>query len=182
MTLAESALAPQRELTPKVAAFLYGQLAVGAAHAGDAATCRQAQRQAAALLARSGPQDEPLWIYWFTEANVQGIAGRSLLALGKPAEAEPHLRAMVAMLDPSFTRDRALWMCDLATARIGAGSIDQGCAMATEAATVIRRLDSPRDKRRLATTFRQAAAPYAKTTAVRDFDTRYRDLAEPSKA
>ena len=179
VTLAESALAPQRELTPKVAAFLYGQLAVGAAHAGDAAACRQAQRQAATLLGRAAVADEPPWIYWFTEANTHGIAGRSLLALGRPSEAEPHLRAMVAMLDPAFARDRALWMCDLATARISSGSVEQACATATEAAAVIRRLDSPRDKRRL-NTFRAAAAPYAKTTAVQDFDAKYRDLMAPA--
>lgn len=62
------------------------------------------------------PENEPPWSYWFTEADAQGLAGWSLLALGRPFEAEPHLRRAVALLDPTFTRDRAGMLCDLATA------------------------------------------------------------------
>ena len=46
---------------------------------------------------------------------------RTILALGRPGEAEPHLRRAVAPLDPTFTRDHASMLCDLATARVGAG-------------------------------------------------------------
>jgi hypothetical protein len=88
----ENLLRAERELTPAVASALYGLLAVGAGHAGDAKTVQRAQDRAF-----------------------------ELLALGRPGEAEPHLRRAVALLDPTSTRDRAGMLCDLATARVGAG-------------------------------------------------------------
>ncbi|MGH3699346.1 MAG: hypothetical protein ACRDQY_07740, partial [Pseudonocardiaceae bacterium] len=115
VTLIESALRAERELTPAVAGSLYGRLAVGAGYARDATVSRRAQERAFELLGQSVPENEPPWIYWFTEADAQGLAGWSLLALGRPGEAEPYLRRAVALLDPAFTRDRAGMLCDLAT-------------------------------------------------------------------
>ncbi len=180
VTLAESALRAERELTPAVAGSLYGRLAVGAGYAGDAVASQRAQDRSFELLARSVPENEPPWIYWFTEADAQGLAGESLLALGRPGEAEPHLRRAVALLNPAFTRDRAGMLCDLATARVGAGAVDRACATASEAAAIIRRLDSPREQRLLAD-FRRAAAPYAGSAAVREFDTKHGDLLGASR-
>jgi tetratricopeptide (TPR) repeat protein len=180
VTLIESALRAERELTPAVAGSLYGRLAVGAGYAGDAAASQRAQDRSFELLARAVPENEPPWIYWFTEADAQGLAGWSLLALGRPGEAEPHLRRAVALLDPAFTRDRAGMLCDLATARVSAGAVDRACATAGEAAAIIRRLDSPREQRLLAD-FRRAAAPYAGSAAVREFDTKHRDLLGASR-
>ncbi|MGH3686649.1 MAG: hypothetical protein ACRDRU_15365, partial [Pseudonocardiaceae bacterium] len=115
VTLGESALRAERELTPAVAGSLYGLLAVGAGYAGDATVSRRAQDRAFELLGQSVPDNEPPWIYWYTEAYAQSHAGWSLLALGRPGEAEPYLRRAVALLDPAFTRDRAGMLCDLAT-------------------------------------------------------------------
>lgn len=179
--LAESALSAQKHLTPAVAASLHGRLALGAAYAGDTATWRRAQHRSFELLAKSVPENEPSWIYWFSQADAEGLAGWSLLALGRPAEAEPHLRRAVSTIDPAFARDRSGMLLDLATARLGAGAVDRACATASEAATSIRRLDSPREKR-LLVAFRRAAAPYATSAAVREFDAKHRDLLSPSLA
>jgi hypothetical protein len=181
VTLTESALRAERELTPAVAGSLYGRLAVGAAYTGDTTASQRAQDRAFELLAQSVPENEPPWIYWFTEADAQGLAGWSLLVLGRPVEAEPHLRRAVALLDPAFTRDRAGMLCDLATARVGAGTVERACATASEAASIIRRLDSPREQRLLAD-FRRTAAPYARSVAVREFDAKHRDLLGTSLA
>ncbi|MGH3972071.1 MAG: hypothetical protein ACRDS9_01905 [Pseudonocardiaceae bacterium] len=181
VTLIESALRAERELTPAVAGSLYGRLAAGAAYAGDAAASQRAQDLAFELLGRSVAENEPPWIYWFTEADARGLAGESLLALGRPSEAEPHLRRAVGLLGADFSRDRALWLCELASARLGMGSVEQACATATEAAVMIHRLNTPRVQRRLAD-FRAAATPYARSAAVREFDTKYRDLIKASRA
>ncbi len=175
MVLAESALSGTRELTPAVEAVTWARLARGAARAGDIKTWERAQNRAFDLITRSAPENEPPWIYWFTERHAHGIAGQGLLALGKAAQAEPHLRDAIALLDPSFTRERAEWLCWLATARVSAGSIDNACATASEAAVAIRRLSSPRVQQ-LLIDFRRAAAPYATSAAVREFDAKYRDL------
>jgi len=181
VTLAESALAAESALTPAVSGSLYGRLALAAAYADDAMLCRRAQHRSFELLARSVPEDEPPWIYWFNEADAHALAGWSLLALGRPADAEPDLRRAVSMIDPSFARDRSGMLLDLATARLGAGSVERACTTASEAATIIRRLDSPRE-RRLFVEFRAAAKPYASSAAVRDFDAKHRDLIGASPA
>ncbi len=175
VTLAESALRAADELSPAVAASLYGRLAMGAAYARERATWQRAQDRSFDLLARSIPTEEPSWIYWYTQADAHGLAGMSLLRLGQPAEAEPHLRRAVALLDPAFARDRAEWLCKLATARLGVGAVEQACATAGEAAATIRRLDSPRNQRWLGE-FRRAATPYANSAAIREFDAKHRDL------
>jgi hypothetical protein len=181
VVLTESALSGTRELTPLVEASIHARLAWGAAGAGEATTSRCAQDRAFDLLSRSVPKDEPPWIYWCTEQHVHGIAGESLLVLGRPKQAEPELRTALAQLGPSLTRERADWLCRLAMARLGAGSIELACATASEAATTIRRLDSPR-VRHLLIDFRRAAEPYASSAAVREFDTKYRDLIRSTSA
>ena len=176
-----SALRAERELTPAVAASLHARLAMGAARGGDEATWQRAQDRAFDLLSRSVPAEEPTLIYWFTEADARGIAGESLLALGRPEQAQLHLRRTLSLIDPLFARDRAYWLCHLAQARIGTGAIDQACATAGEAAALIKRLESPRACKRLVE-FRSAAAPYAQSAAVREFDARHRDLLGASPA
>lgn len=173
--LAESALSQERHLSPAVAALIHSRLAFACARVGEEKAWRRSQQRAESLLARSVRSDEPAWVYWFTEAELEGVAGTALLEFGKPEEAEPHLRRAVALIDPAFARDCAMWMSDLAAARVGAGSVEHACATASEAATLMRRLESPRDQRRLAR-FRIAAAPYEKSSAVREFDAKYHDL------
>ncbi|HEU0090167.1 MAG TPA: hypothetical protein VFQ77_21350 [Pseudonocardiaceae bacterium] len=173
--LTESGLAVAHELTPAVEASLHARLARGAARAGDAATWERANDRAFDLLSRSVPDNEPPWIYSFTQADAHGLAGQALLALGRPKQAESELRRAVALTDPIFVRDRVKWLCDLATARIIMGSVEHACATASEAAATIKRLDSRHNQQRL-TEFRRAAQPYAATAAVREFDAKYRTL------
>lgn len=179
--LAESALRFEQKLTPRVAASLHARVAQGAARSGDGKKWERSQDRAFRLLTQTRQDDEPEWIYWFDEADAEGIAGRSLLALGRFDEAESYLQRAVARLDPNHSRDRAVWLCHLATARIGAGKVDQACATAGEAANLIRRLDSAHDVRRLGD-FREAAHPWARSEAVRDFDTRHRNLIGAGRA
>jgi hypothetical protein len=139
--LAESPLSQERHLTLAVTALIHNRLAFASARVGDERAWRRAQERAESLLARSVVSDEPAWVYWFTEAELEGVAGAALLEFGKPAEAEPHLRRAVALIDPAFARDRAMWMSDLAAARVGAGSLEYACA-AAEAAAIMRRLEA----------------------------------------
>lgn len=179
--LAESALSQERLLTPAVAALIYSRLAFACARVGEEGAWRRFQGRAESLLACSVVSDEPAWVCWFTDAELEGVAGAALLEFGKPAEAEPHLRRAVSLIDPTFARDRAMWMSDLAAARVSAGSVEHACATASEAAALMRRLKSPRDQRRLAR-FRTAAAPYERSAAVREFDAKYHDLVASVRA
>jgi tetratricopeptide (TPR) repeat protein len=173
--LVRSALQFESELTPAVAGMLHARLAKNAATVGDTYTSKQSLDSAATLLRRSTPEEEPDWIYWFNHIGVEYYAGSAGLLLGRFAEAEGHLRSAIALIGSDYPRDRALKLCDLAKARLGAGSLDHACSTASEAAVAIRRLSSKRGQNRLAE-FRKAAAPYANTKAVRDFDDKHGDL------
>jgi len=181
MTLAESALTAGKALTPAVVGSLHGRLGLAAAFAGDAEVSRRARDRSFELLARSVPAEEPPWIYWFNQADAHALAGWSDVVLGRPTQAEAELRRAVALIDPAFARDRCGMLLDLATARLGTDSMERAFATATEAATIIRRLDSPRERRLLAE-FRAAATPYAHTSTARDFDEKHRDLLGASQA
>lgn len=179
--LARSALQWERELTPAVASSMYIRLATGAAAAGDAYGSKRARDRAAELLRKSRPEEEPAFIYWFNQREVIARAGRSELWLGRFTEAEQHLRTALASFDPGFSRARALFMCDLATARLGTGAVEHACATAGDAAVAIRRLNSKRDQNRLVE-FRRALAPHATSAAVREFDDRHGDLVAAASA
>jgi hypothetical protein len=173
--LARSALRVESALTPAVAASLHIRLAKGAAAAGDAPTAKRAGDRAVELHRQSDPEQEPDWIYWFDQAELEASIGQTALRLGQFTDAESHLRAAIARFAPGSSRERALFQCDLAKARLGIGSLEYACATASEAAVAIRRLNSQRDLGRLAE-FRQALHPHATATAVRDFDDKHGDL------
>lgn len=181
ITLAETALNAEPELTPAVAASLHARMALGAAYAGELDISQRAQDRAFERLADAVPEHEPEWIYWFTDADAHGIAGQSLLTLGKPAEAEPHLRRTLALLDPKFNRDRAGWLCHLAMAQLGMGALEHACGTASEAGALIRLLNSPSAASRLAE-FRAAASRYARMPSVQEFDAKFGDLIGPVMA
>lgn len=179
--LAESALQAESALSPAVAASLNARLATSLASTGDATRSRLVHERSFDLLAQSVREEEPAWIYWFDTAEAEGIAGKSMLALGNFTEAELHLRRAASLVDPSHARTRSGWLCKLAVARVGSGRIDQACATANEAATLTRRVDSAHVRSRLMD-FRRAAEPYARSAAVRDFDSTYRGLIEGRSA
>lgn len=59
--------------------------------------------------------------------------------------------------------------------------LDGACRAATEAGTLLRRLKS-QEKCTLLTEFRVAAEPYATTTQVKEFDTKFGDLLRTTSA
>jgi hypothetical protein len=173
--LSRASLRFESELTPAVAGRLHAQLAKSAAAVGDTYTSKRSLDSAAALLRRSNQDEEPDWIYWFNHTEIEFHAGSAGLLLGRFTEAEGHLRSTVALIGSDYPRDRTLAMCKLAKARLGAGSLEHACSTAGDAAVAVRRLNSKRVQKQLAE-FRQAAAPYANTKAVRDFDDKHGDL------
>ncbi len=170
--LAESALVGAKDLTPAVGSWIQARLASSAAYAGDAIAADRAQGRMFELKAAVDPAAEPAWIYWWSDAEAHYYAGGSALALGKPRQAETHLRSALAQLDPAFPRDRANFLTRLALARVQLGELDGACRAATEAGGLLRHLDSPHQWTRLSE-FRKAVQPFSATTQVKDFDAKF---------
>ncbi|MGH4015674.1 MAG: hypothetical protein ACRDSL_17475 [Pseudonocardiaceae bacterium] len=179
--MAESALSRAEELTPAMVASLQGRLTISAACAGDAATAERAQGRMFEFMTAIDPAVEPPYMYWWSEAEAHYFAGQSAFARHNPRDAETHYRTAIARLDPSFVRDRSSWLLRLATARVHLRELDGAFRAATEAAALVRRLDSQHNLTRLAE-FRKAVQLYANTTQVKDFDTKFGDLLRPTSA
>ncbi|MGH3913851.1 MAG: hypothetical protein ACRDTC_10645, partial [Pseudonocardiaceae bacterium] len=177
--LAESALAGAKGITPAMEASIQAQLACGAAHTGDASIADRARGRMFELTAAVDRDIEPPYMYWWSDAEAHWMAGQSALALGKQRQAEAHCRDALARIDPSFPRDRIHILIGLALARVQLRELDGACRAATEAGALLRRLDSGQTRTRLVT-FRTAAQPYATTTQIKDFDTKFADLLHPT--
>ncbi|MGH3855320.1 MAG: tetratricopeptide repeat protein [Pseudonocardiaceae bacterium] len=173
--LAESALVGAKDLTPAVESWIQARLASSAAAAGDAIAADRAQGRMFELTATVDPAVEPAWIYWWSEAEAHYHAGQSALALNNSQQAETHFRNALARLSPSFPRDRINVLTRLALVRVRLGELDGACRAASEAAGLLRRLDSEHKRTRLAE-FRKTVQPYAATAQVKDFDAKFGDL------
>lgn len=137
-SLSRSALAGGRGmLTPAVEGSLHARLGMARARLGDASGASAAFAAADEFLARSEPEAEPRWIYWFTPADKDGIAGESYLAGGRTDLALAHLRSAADGTPEEFTRDKALWLSTMATAYATAGEGEQGRETAEQALTLL---------------------------------------------
>lgn len=173
--LAESALTGAKDLTPAMQASIQSQLALAAGRVGEQTTATRAQGRMFELTAAVDPDAEPPYIYWWSDASAHLAAGSSALFLGQPRQAEAHYRDALALMAPSYPRDRLLILTRLAHARVHLRELDGACRVATEAGTLLRQLNSGHKRTQLAE-FRQAAQPYAHTPQIKDFDAKFADL------
>lgn len=175
VVMVDSALQGGGQLTPAVAAYLHSRRARAAACCADLATWDRSQGLSFDLLARSRPEDEPAWLYWLGEAFLHGNAGAGALELGRVKDAERHNRLAVATIKPELEMDRMEYLAQLARARVGIGEVEHACQAAVQAAAAVRRQDSAYTRQQLIR-FRTEISPYASSTAVQEFDSKFRDL------
>ncbi len=105
---------------------------------------RRAAAEAERRLDAAEADPGPAWLYWFDTAELAAQNGQSLLDLGEPYEARPLLEQALAMQDPVYVRDRALYSARAARARALTGDPDGARALAREAARLSLHTASPR--------------------------------------
>jgi tetratricopeptide (TPR) repeat protein len=131
--------------------------------AGDLHAYRTAYGRAERALGRmddSGPR----WTRYFTQAHLAGTAMRSLLDLGRPAEALTHQEAVLTVR-PGSTRTLALHTALTATVHARAGNIDQAASLAIQALKQARHVRSRRVTARI-THLTAALEPHRSAGAV----------------
>ncbi|RCW43322.1 hypothetical protein DFQ14_107212 [Halopolyspora algeriensis] len=121
--LARTAVQGAPEATPVVRALLLERLAWASAKAGDAETTWTVLDAVDDSYERRGA-DEPEWVYWLDRAEIDIMAGRCLIELGRPREAEPLLSAAIACYPPEHAREVALYRSWLAESYARAGELD----------------------------------------------------------
>ena len=150
LLIARSAVAGAPDATPLVRALLLERLAWAAARTHDADTTRRAldavddaYTQHAAGIA------EPEWVYWLDRAEIDVMAGRCLIELGAPADAEPLLTRALAGYDSSHIREVAFYQTWLAEGHAKIGDLDAARTILNHLNTAADHADSVRLHRRI---------------------------------
>jgi tetratricopeptide (TPR) repeat protein len=130
--------------SPMTEAYLAAAEAEAQAKIGDAGASLRALDQVDRALDRNdGSRDLP-WLYWFDPGEIAGWKGQSYLRLRHLGDAETLLTTALSSWDPSFVRDRAIPLVDLASVRMRQGELDECCRLAGEALEVAVATTSPK--------------------------------------
>jgi len=78
---------------------LYERIAWAHAKAGDRSATEKALAAVERHYDQRRPDDEPTWVYWLDDKEIQVMAGRCYVELGLPQRAEPLLVDAVARCD-----------------------------------------------------------------------------------
>lgn len=152
LLIARSAVKGATGATPVVRALLLERLAWAAARLKDADTTRSALDAVDdAYDQRSPGTQEPEWVCWLDRTEINVMAGRCLIELGKPTDAEPLLNRALAAYHSSHLRETGLYQTWLAEGHARAGDLDAARATLGQARTIAAHIDSARLQRRINT-------------------------------
>ncbi|HZM77682.1 MAG TPA: helix-turn-helix domain-containing protein [Candidatus Limnocylindrales bacterium] len=150
LLIARSAVKGATAATPVVRALLLERFAWAAARIKDADTTRHALDAVDdAYEQRSADICEPEWVYWLDRGEIDVMAGRCLIELGKPANAEPLLNRALAAYNSSHLRETGLYQTWLAEGYARAGDLDAAKATLDHARAIADRVESARLQRRI---------------------------------
>lgn len=144
----------------------------------DRAGCERALLRAQALFCR-GPSDaDPEWMSFYGEAELEGLEAQCWSALGEWGRAVEHARRAVALQNPHFTRNIALFTTELASDLLADGAPDAAAVAAGRALALMDQVRSARIRLMLDETAR-VLRPHARNAVVADFLARYEAVPEP---
>lgn len=123
--LARTAVRGADGASPVVRALLLERLAWASVKAGDAeGTWRALDAVNDSYDRRGGTGSEPEWVYWLNQAEIDVMAGRCMIELGSPADAEPLLANAIATYPAEHAREVALYLTWLAESHARTGDLD----------------------------------------------------------
>lgn len=175
--LAQSADTGGKQATATVQALFKERLAWANAKAGER---RPAERTLAAVetaYEQRVPGDDPEWVYWLDEDEIQIMAGRCYVELGQADRAVPLLAGVLEHYDQRRTRELALYTSWLAEAQVQLGAVDEAAATATRTLELTSQITSARSDHRV-NVLRRKLQPYKHVPAVADFEAMVRELGE----
>ncbi|MET8470574.1 tetratricopeptide repeat protein [Streptomyces sp. NPDC006422] len=140
----------------------------GWAGLGDQSSCERSLARAQALFARGASDADPEWMSFYGEAELEGLEAQCWSALGDWDRASRHARRAVALQDPHFTRNMALYTAELADDLARAGHPDESAAAGLRTLTLLKDVRSSRIESMLSTTAR-VLLPHRRSTPVSTF-------------
>ncbi|MBI0298156.1 tetratricopeptide repeat protein [Streptomyces sp. PRKS01-29] len=162
----------ERLASPRLLSLLALREAGGLAWLTDRGGCERALLRARTLFGRGPCDADPEWMSFFGEGELEGLEAQCWSALGDWKRAVAHARRAVALQNPHFTRNIALFTTELASDLVAGGAPDAAAASAGRALGLLDQVKSSRIRRMLDDTAR-ILRPYGRDEAVADFLARY---------
>ncbi len=158
----------ERLASPRLLSLLALREAGGLAWLPDRGGCERALLRARTQFGRGPCDADPEWMSFFGEAELEGLEAQCWSALGDWKRAVEHARRAVALQNPHFTRNIALFTTELASDLVAGGAPDAAAAAAGRALGLLDQVKSSRIRRMLDDTAR-ILRPYGRDEAVADF-------------
>ncbi|MEV5592678.1 hypothetical protein [Streptomyces sp. NPDC052496] len=131
----------------------------GWAGLGDRRSCEQALLRAQRLFAQGPSDGDPEWMSFYGEAELAGLEAQCWSALGEQGRAATHARRAVALQNPHFTRNIALFTAELAGDLALSRAPEEAASAGTRALILLEDVRSARIRTMLDATAR-ALRPY----------------------
>jgi tetratricopeptide (TPR) repeat protein len=147
----------------------------GWAGLGDRTACKAALNRAHTFYERGPADPDPAWMSFFGEAELAGLEAQCWSALRDWERAAAHARRAVALQDPHFARNRALFTAELAGDLAALQRPEEAADAGTRALALLGPVQSSRIRGMLGTAARRLL-PYAGVSSVDAF------LAQQSRA
>ncbi|MEV4435271.1 tetratricopeptide repeat protein [Streptomyces sp. NPDC049555] len=148
----------------------------GLAGMGDRAATEEALLRARTLFAHGADEDDPEWMSFFGEAELEFLEAQCWSVLGDWRRAVEHARCAVALQDPHFARNIALYTSQLAGDLARGGAPDAAAAAGERALGHLDQVRSARISSMLTATGRMLRR-HAADPAVASFLTRHETTA-----
>ncbi|MGX1757530.1 tetratricopeptide repeat protein [Streptomyces lydicus] len=130
--------------SPRLLSLLALREAGGWAVLADRSGCEQALARAERHFA-GGPRDgDPEWMSFYGEAELAGLEAQCWAALGEAGRAVEHARRAVALQDPHFTRNIALFTAELAGDLADSGQPEEAAAAGVRVLALLEQVRSAR--------------------------------------
>jgi tetratricopeptide (TPR) repeat protein len=174
-----AAQAAQRVARPLGSARLMSLLALreagGWAGLADRTGCEQALARAQALYDRGPSEDDPEWMSFYGEAELEGLEAQCWSTLGDWPRAARHARRAAQLQDPHFTRNIALYTAELADDLARGGHPDEAALAGMRVLDLLNEVQSSRIQTMLSGTAR-VLLPHRRASDVSAFLERHASL------
>lgn len=135
--IARTAVAsPAMRQDSTVAALLHARVALGHAEMGERGLADRSLGRAAEALSKARGTEPPVWLTFFTPAELSGLGAIAELHLGRYSSAVNRTQETLALLPQGHKRNRLHYMLRLADVQLRARRVDEACSTAGAALTL----------------------------------------------
>lgn len=125
-----------------VAALLHARVALGHAEMGERGLADRSLGRASEALSRARGTEPPLWLTFFTPAELSGLGAITELHLGRYSSAINRTQETLDLLPKGHKRNRLHYLLRLADVQLRARRVDEACSTAETALTLSRGVQS----------------------------------------